>query len=297
MSGMPSPRSNFRRSGLVTGGCGTNASGSNPPASSCTSTATRSDSRSQRSTIGIRCASGLRRSASMALAHASVTARRRSSMRGSGSFEPVDAIIVTIARISERYSGRAGTSSSMRSPMPCLLPGPPDGVLDGRAQIERAVEARDLEHLPHTGLRGDDAQLTALGAGPLQHADEHAERRGIEEPDVVEVDHEVAAVIGEQRVQLLAEARGGGDVDLAGHGEARPPTFFTYGKAQIHDHSTIPDGPAGTANHPERRESLTRSRGGRRARPSPPAPARNRPDPTRLRRPRPVRWPACHRAA
>ena len=81
-----------------------------------------------------------------------------------------------------------------------------DGVIDRRTQVERAVEAGDLEHLPDPGLVADDAQLAALGAGPLQHTDEDTERGGVEERHLVEVDDEPQAA---RRRAGRAASRGG----------------------------------------------------------------------------------------
>ena len=47
--------------------------------------------------------------------------------------------------------------------------------------------------------------------------------------------------VGEEAVQLLAQAGCSGDVDLAAHGEHGPLAFFVYDEAQIHEVTTLPD--------------------------------------------------------
>src|SRR6476661_6436425 len=101
--------------------------------------------------------------------------------------------------------------------MPLLLCAALDGVFDRAAQVEGAVESRDLEDLADPGLVADDPQLATLGAGSLEHTDEDTQRGRIEERDVVEVDDQVRVTISQQAVQLLAQARSSGDVDLTAH--------------------------------------------------------------------------------
>src|SRR4051794_41687187 len=142
----------------------------------------------------------------MAFANASVTARRRSSMRGVGSLDPVSAIRVTMARTIDRNSGRAGTSSLMWSamPSPALLLCTPDGLVDGVEEVEGAVEPGDLEHLAHPGLRTDDADVAALAASPLERTDEYAEGCRVEKADVVEIDDQLLRVVGQEAVEAFA---------------------------------------------------------------------------------------------
>src|SRR5262249_43492496 len=125
-----------------------------------------------------------------------------------------------------------------------------DGVVDRRAQVEGAVEPRDLENLPHAGLVAHDAQLATLRAGPLEDTDEDAQSGRVEERDLVEVRDQVLVAFREEAVELLPQARSGGDVDLAAHGEHRPVAFGSYDEAKIHDATTLPDGPRSPCSHP-----------------------------------------------
>jgi hypothetical protein len=93
----------------------------------------------------------------------------------------------------------------------------------------RPVDPFGLEELPQAG----DLQRTDDGTGGGEHTHGHvlagratvrrgqdAEARGVEERHLPEVDGELAYIAVEQGLDVLAEDRSGGRVDLTGGGHA-----------------------------------------------------------------------------
>src|SRR5437763_4651892 len=174
ISGMPSPRSNFRRSGSVTGGCSGRFETSKPVPRSSMRTSWWLSS-AQHSTM-TRSSVSRASWASMALVQASETAILRSSTRSSDSWVSADAMADTTKRASATYSAPAGISSwTARSVIPaaesCQLLGHPtlgsDGVVDGLEDREHFRQPGDLEHLEDAALRAHEEEVTVVTAEAL----------------------------------------------------------------------------------------------------------------------------------
>src|SRR5665647_294226 len=77
----------------------------------------------------------------------------------------------------------------------------------------------DREHALH-GAAGDDQGHGPVGAMHAAHAaDEHAERRGVDERDAAQVDDQPVDARVEELQHALLELRSGVDVDFAGEGD------------------------------------------------------------------------------
>src|SRR5437764_184781 len=80
---------------------------------------------------------------------------------------------------------------------------------------EGGAQARDLEDLAGRGLEPPQLDAAAALAGPLQRPDEHAEAGRVDEVHPGEVDDDLAGSLLDQAVELVAQRRRGGHVDLA----------------------------------------------------------------------------------
>src|SRR2546423_1411037 len=89
------------------------------------------------------------------------------------------------------------------------------GLVAGGIDGEDAVEARDLEDLGDVAVAADERQLPVIRAQALDSSDEDAERRGVDERRVAEVDDDLLAALADHLEQLLLELGGGVEVDLA----------------------------------------------------------------------------------
>src|SRR5579885_2376646 len=80
---------------------------------------------------------------------------------------------------------------------------------------EDAVEAGDLEDLRDVAVAADERELAVVRAQALHAADEHAERRGVDEGGRREVDDHLTPALPDHLEQLLLELRCRVQVDLA----------------------------------------------------------------------------------
>src|SRR4051794_19914602 len=87
---------------------------------------------------------------------------------------------------------------------------------------EHPVEAGDHERLEDYAAGADELQLAAVGAGPLEAADEDAEPGGVQEVERFHVDHDASAFVDDLD-ERLAELRGGAQVKVAPQDEQRRP--------------------------------------------------------------------------
>src|SRR5262249_15384567 len=85
-----------------------------------------------------------------------------------------------------------------------------------RMDREDAVEARDLEDLRDVAVAANEGELAVVRPQALDAADEHAERRRVDERRVREVDDDVLRALADHVEELLLELRRGVEVDLAG---------------------------------------------------------------------------------
>src|SRR3954468_15256512 len=90
-----------------------------------------------------------------------------------------------------------------------------NGLVAGGVDREDAVEAGDLEDLGDVAVAADERELALVRAQPLDAADEHAERRGVDERRVAEVDDDLLAALTDHLEQLLLELGRGVQVHLA----------------------------------------------------------------------------------
>src|SRR5438477_1880696 len=91
-----------------------------------------------------------------------------------------------------------------------------DGLVAGGIDREDAVEARDLKDLGDVAVTADERELSVVRAQSLDAADEHTERRRIDERRVAEVDDDLLAALPDHLEQLLFELGRRVQVDLAG---------------------------------------------------------------------------------
>src|SRR5438105_7617993 len=229
MSGMPRPRSKFRRSGSVTGGCSGSSDGSNPaPRSSMRTSRCSSSSRHRTST---RSAVSAAPCASMALVQASETAIFRSSIRSSASTALDAANDETRRRARATNSRRAGISSSTTSSTSSSRC---ECVVDGLVNREDLRQAGDLEDLEDPTLSAHEREVAVVASHPLQPSDQHAETGRVEEVDAFEIDEDPVMALAHELDEPLAEPRRRVDVDLAADGENRPPVPLGHLEAEVH---------------------------------------------------------------
>src|SRR3954463_3753239 len=184
INGMPNPRSNFSRSGSVTGGCSGRLDTSNPVPRSSMRTS-RWLSSAQHSTI-TRSSVSRASWASMAFVHASETAIFRSSTRSSESCVSAAAIADTTSLASATNSAPAGISSWTARSVTAVLRG--DGVFDRVVDREDFREPGDFEHFEDAALGAHEQKVAVVATQALQPTHEHAQTGGIEEIDALEVD-------------------------------------------------------------------------------------------------------------
>ena len=84
---------------------------------------------------------------------------------------------------------------------------------------EDLIEAGDLEGLGDVLVDVDDRQRAVARAQPLDRADQHAERRRVQERRVGQVDDDPHAAALDRLGEHLLELGGREEVDLAAHGE------------------------------------------------------------------------------
>src|SRR3546814_1399820 len=90
-----------------------------------------------------------------------------------------------------------------------------DGVVDRGLDREDVVETRGLEHLQDPGVRAHQAQVAALAAGAAEAADQHAEPRGVDAVDILEVDDQARRAVLDQLGEPVTSSGGGGPAALA----------------------------------------------------------------------------------
>src|SRR4029453_7874225 len=91
----------------------------------------------------------------------------------------------------------------------------PDGVVERREQRERLVERGDLEETPDAALGADQAQVAAVGAGPLERADDRTEAGRVEEVEALEIEHQVVVALRHEVDQALPQRWRAGHIELA----------------------------------------------------------------------------------
>src|SRR5262249_31104795 len=89
------------------------------------------------------------------------------------------------------------------------------GLLARGVDREHLVEAGDLEDLRDVAVAADQRELAVVRPQPLDAADEHAERRRVDERRAAEVDDDVLAALTDHLDQLLLELGRRVEVDLA----------------------------------------------------------------------------------
>src|SRR6516225_12442449 len=80
---------------------------------------------------------------------------------------------------------------------------------------EDAVEAGDLEDLGDVPVAADERELAVVRAEPLDAADEHSERRRVDERRVGEIDDDFLGALSDHLEQLLLELWRRVQIDLA----------------------------------------------------------------------------------
>src|SRR5271165_2382791 len=180
--------------------------------------------------------------------HSSSTARRRSSI--SSTPNPArDAIVAAVNRAKTTRSARTGsdswTTSLTRLPRRdadrCWTCGSSGGGLrDDRVDREDLRQTRDLEHLEDPRFGDDEAEVAASLAAALEHPDEDAQRRRVEEAYVQEVDDDRRASRGHQRLEVLAQSGCRRHIDLAGHRDHRDSVDRLLGNVEGLIHALAP---------------------------------------------------------
>ena len=102
--------------------------------------------------------------------------------------------------------------------------------------VQQLPEAGDLQRADHRAGGGEHAQADVLPDGAAVGGGEDAQAGGVEEGDPAEVDGELADVaVVEECLELLAEDRRGGRVDLTGGGAraSRTPASETSMVTQV----------------------------------------------------------------
>src|SRR3954452_1441556 len=84
---------------------------------------------------------------------------------------------------------------------------------------EDLVQARDLERLGDVLIDVDDDERAVARPQALDGADEHAERRGVQERRVREVDDDPRLAPFDRVGELLLELGRGEEIDLPTHGD------------------------------------------------------------------------------
>ena len=106
------------------------------------------------------------------------------------------------------------------------------------------VDAEDLrqpgdpEDLQDPLLRADQIQRAVVRPHPLQAADQHPQAGGVEEPDLVQVDDELVAVLAGQIDEQLTQPRRGVDIDLALDVDDLDAVLAVVTQLQIHKSSS-----------------------------------------------------------
>src|SRR4051812_9228423 len=135
---------------------------------------------------------------------ANLQGRLRTTRRGRRS--PAPAVRSTAGWLPE--SGRRGSVVERR-----------DGVVARGEDREDLVEAGDLEGLGDVLVDVDDDQRALARPQPLDGADEHAERGGVQKRRVAEVDDDAVLARLDGVGELLLELGRGEQVDLAAYGD------------------------------------------------------------------------------
>src|SRR3954463_6487273 len=105
---------------------------------------------------------------------------------------------------------------------------------------EHLGEAGDAEDLQQAGLGADQLHGALVGAHLLQAADEYAEPGGVEEVDVLHVDHQLVVTVTDELGDLVAELRRRVDVDLPADGDNRATVHLAGLQRKIHGLSSEP---------------------------------------------------------
>src|ERR1700761_4818900 len=227
--------------------------GANPPGSAPESggaaSVTTTSNRSPRSVSSIRIGSAgqCRRCASTAREQASPTASRTSSSRVSST--PLRrATAVATSRAGRTCAGSGVNVTSTVGILGFAGSGSPevlllgllgrDGVVHALVDAEHLRQAGDPEDLEYPLLGADQVQGTVVGADPLEAADQHPETGGVEELDLLHVDHELVVVLVDQVDQELTKPRRRVDVDLALDVDNLDVVLVVVTKLQIHKSSS-----------------------------------------------------------
>src|SRR6187431_1819920 len=89
-----------------------------------------------------------------------------------------------------------------------------EGGLGGLVDDEHLRESGDPEDLEQAVLVADQLERAVVGTDLLQAAHQDAEPGGVEELDLLHVDQDVVGAGGDELGDLVAQLRGGVDVDL-----------------------------------------------------------------------------------
>ena len=231
ISGSPRPCSWRSRPGSSTEGSGSTSSGENPPAWSVTVTATPPSSSSMRIATG---ASRRWRTARRWRSRTPRTRRgsgRRCGERGARRRpRPPWTPRGGRGRGGRCGAGSAGGSCAPRGSAPRLA----EGLLDGRRQREGALEGGELEDLAKAGARRHEPQVATLAARALQQSDEHAEPGRVDEVHLLEIEDDLRLSADDDLHDPLAQAGGGGEVEVAGGPRDGPAVTVVHLHHQIH---------------------------------------------------------------
>src|SRR5918995_682205 len=108
----------------------------------------------------------------------------------------------------------------------------------GLVDDEDLREAGDAEDLEEAVLVADQVERALVGAYLLQAAHQDAQAGRVEELDVLHVDDDVVGAGGDELGELVAQPRGGVDVDLATDGDDGRAVGLVGRKSQVHVFST-----------------------------------------------------------
>ena len=106
---------------------------------------------------------------------------------------------------------------------------------------ERSVEPGELEGPPEVRPRRHEPEVTAVGAGSLQGADDHPEPEGVHEVDALEIEHDVGLAAGHEVDQLGPQAGRRRHVEVAVDADHDPAVVLLDTDGQIHG-PNLPEG-------------------------------------------------------
>src|SRR2546421_8895965 len=117
-----------------------------------------------------------------------------------------------------------------------------DGLVHRLVDAEDLRQPRDPEDLQDPLLGADQVQRAVAGPDPLQAPDQHPEAGGVEEPDLVQVDDELAAALADQVDEQLPQPRRRIHIDLAPDVDDLDAVLDVVTQLQIHTSSSAMPG-------------------------------------------------------